>query len=74
VSKENTKTVLNKGSLWGRILRPIGSENNFEVVANDVSATVRGTSLFVEIDEVTLLTEMNVLDSYSDEGVLIVSQ
>ena len=36
-----------------------------------MSATVRGTSIFVEIDEETKLTQLSVIDSYSDQGVVV---
>ena len=71
ISKTWVKTILNKWTLWGRILKPVWSERDFQITANDVSATVRGTSLFVESDIIDGKTEVSVIDSYSEEGVLI---
>lgn len=72
-TENETSTTLNKWSIWGRILRPVGSENDFKIVASDVSATVRGTSIVMHADQNGNLEEIQVIDSYSDEGVEVVT-
>lgn len=72
-TEKETSSTLNKWSVWGRILRPVGSESDFKIMADNVSATVRGTSILMEANENGELEEIQVLDSYSDEGVLVES-
>lgn len=73
-SLEEISTTLNKWSIWGRILRPVWSETDFTVATDDVSATVRGTSLFMSSSEVWKLTALQVIDSYAEDSVRVKKQ
>lgn len=73
IAADSADATLESGSLWARVLKPLGDGTLYTFRTADLSAGVRGTAVFLEASASG--SEIEVHDSYSDqpqdEGVTV---
>ncbi|MCT4616923.1 MAG: FecR domain-containing protein [Candidatus Gracilibacteria bacterium] len=71
LSKDEANLEVKNGSVWARILKPIGSGTTYNVETKSVSASVRGTSVSFKHDEESGLVGIKVIDSINDDEAIL---